>query len=230
MDTAADWPALRKWDFDFFAQSCGHIEVEVALQGGRKRRNLLKDYLALLRRDTFRRPFALPYLRGWYYERDAPWLSDDLWRHGDFHDVAFQDHFRKLPERHHPDFHWLFIGGEGSTTPLHVDPSETHAWLTQIRGRKRFTLFPPFEMASLLKPDGGFKPLKQILQERSALPLQVILNPGDTLFVPAHWPHEVECLDDSISVTWNFLGQSIFPIIRAAFLANATRSREPAEG
>ena len=68
MDTAANWPALRKWDFDFFAQSCGHIEVEVALQGGRKRRNLQKDYLALLRRGEpihSGGPFALPYLRAW---------------------------------------------------------------------------------------------------------------------------------------------------------------------
>ena len=138
---------------------------------------------------------------------------------------AEQDYFRKLPRRHHPDFHWLFIGGAGSVTPLHVDPSGTHAWLTQIHGRKRFTLFAPCEMAKLLKetPGGGFKPLREILSERLALSLEVVLHPGDTLFVPAHWPHEVECLDDSISVTWNFLGQSVFPLVRAAFLAHTTR-------
>jgi len=29
---------------------------------------------------------------GWYYEKDAPWLAEDLWQKGDFHDV-FQERF-----------------------------------------------------------------------------------------------------------------------------------------
>ena len=135
-----------------------------------------------------------------------------------------QDYFTKLPRRHRPDFHWLFIGGASSITPLHVDPSGTHAWLTQIHGRKRFILFPPCDLPKLQKATGsGFKPLSEILAE-SVTPLEIVLNPGDTLFVPAHWPHQVECIDDSISVTWNFLGQPIFPLIRAAFLAHTARS------
>jgi hypothetical protein len=39
----------------------------------------------------------------------------------------------------------------------------------------------------------------------------------------------MECLDDSISVTWNFLGKTYFPLVRAAYLANSVATRE-AEG
>ncbi|CAK9009324.1 unnamed protein product [Durusdinium trenchii] len=164
-------------------------------------------------------PEQLPYLRGWYYERDAPWLAEDLWQQGDFHDCAF-DYFKRLPKRHHPDFHWLFLGAAGAKTPLHVDPSTTHAWLTQLSGRKRFTLFPPQELQRL-RSDQKFRCLEEILRDKEVKPLEVILEPGDTIFVPMHWAHEVVCLEDSVSLTWNFLGRQAFPFIRAAFLANS---------
>ena len=66
---AADWPALRKWDLDFFTRSCGHIEVEVTLQHGKRHKLLLGDYLALLQsagevREATK-PSTLPYLRAW---------------------------------------------------------------------------------------------------------------------------------------------------------------------
>ncbi|CAK9020713.1 6-bisphosphatase [Durusdinium trenchii] len=163
-------------------------------------------------------PEQLPYLRGWYYERDAPWLAEDLWQQGDFH---------RLPKRHHPDFHWLFLGAAGAKTPLHVDPSTTHAWLTQLSGRKRFTLFPPQELQRL-RSDQKFRCLEEILRDKEVKPLEVILEPGDTIFVPMHWAHEVVCLEDSVSLTWNFLGRQAFPFIRAAFLANSVpRSLAP---
>jgi len=54
------------------------------------------------------------------------------------------------PEAMPEDFHWLFIGAAGAITPLHIDPSLTHAWLTQISGRKRFTLFAPWDIPELL--------------------------------------------------------------------------------
>eukprot|EP00434_Breviolum_minutum_P007080 symbB.v1.2.006246.t1/scaffold370.1/size393101/12 len=99
------------------------------------------------------------------------------------------------PEAMPEDFHWLFIGAAGAITPLHIDPSLTHAWLTQISGRKRFTLFAPWDIPALLsnETDRIFRPLKDI--RASNLPgvkvMEVILEPGDTIFVPAMWPHEV---------------------------------------
>jgi len=219
------WKAIGKWDLAFFERTCGNIQVEVTLPKGHREFQPLGSYLQSLRV----KGQSLPYLRGWYYEKDAPWLAEDLWQKGDFHDV-FQDWFKRLPPRHHPDFHWLFIGAAGAITPLHIDPSLTHAWLTQISGRKRFTLFAPWDIPELLsnETDRIFRPLKDI--RASNLPgvkvMEVILEPGDTIFVPAMWPHEVECLDASVSVTWNFLGRSSFPLVRAAYLANSARRRE----
>ena len=59
-------------------------------------------------------------------------------------------HVLTHPEAMPKDFHWFFIGAAGAITPLHIDPSLTHAWLTQIAGRKRFTLFAPWDIPELL--------------------------------------------------------------------------------
>ena len=67
VDCAAGWPALSKWDLDFFATTCGHIDVHVTLQHGKKSISSLKDYLELLRSagaSTSQKPGTLPYLRG----------------------------------------------------------------------------------------------------------------------------------------------------------------------
>ena len=78
-----------RWDFQFFRETCGHIEVEVTLSKGQRETQTLESYLHGL--DSTQAATTKPYLRGWYYERDAPWLSEDLWKPGDFHDLAFED-------------------------------------------------------------------------------------------------------------------------------------------
>lgn len=55
---------------------------------------------------------------------------------------------------------------------------------------------------------------------RGFVAVQVVLSPGDVLLVPAGWAHLVECVDDSISLTHNFLPKDNFPAVRACLLAN----------
>lgn len=224
---ARNWPALGRWDLDFFASACGSVDVQVTLPDGKRRSQRMADYLAEVREPATASSGGAdrrPYLRGWYYERDCPWLAADLWKPGDFHDDVFKDWFKRLPKRHHPDFHWLFLGGAGAATPLHVDPTGTHAWLTQLSGRKRFVLFAPCDLPALLRAEGdvgrgALLPLEEALARKVPC-MEVVLEPGDTLFVPAFWAHHVECIDESVSVTWNFLGKQFFPVVRAAFLAH----------
>lgn len=99
----------------------------------------------------------------------------------------------------------------------------THAWLTQVVGRKRFTLIPPCDLWKVFDCN-GFGTLFSENSDRfpcvsECRQYSVVLHPGDTLFVPAGWAHVVECIDDSISVTFNFLPESNFSAIRAAYLA-----------
>ena len=106
----------------------------------------------------------------------------------------------------------IFIGPRGAITPLHMDIWETHAWLAQLVGRKRWLLFPPDQRPLLY--DYQVQPCQADLEKfplfRKASPLECTIGPGDVIFVPSGWAHEVISLDATISITHNYLGPGCF--------------------
>jgi len=109
---------------------------------------------------------------------------------------------------------WL---GTTITTPAHVD--ETHNIACVVSGRRRFTLFPPEQIAnlyigpidftptgapvslpSLTEPDfERFPRLREALRHAQVAELE----PGDALYIPALWWHQVESLS-SCNVLVNY--------------------------
>lgn len=121
---------------------------------------------------------------------------------------------------------YLMIGHAGSVTPLHYDELEN--LFTQLQGRKRVRLFPadcwhalyPYPVghprdrqsqvplpsepgqARLTSPvDRARFPL---YPRAAAQELYVDLEPGDLLYVPQYWFHQMEALTDNISLSWWF--------------------------
>ena len=43
---ASSWPAVGKWDLDFFSTEHGNVEVEVTLAEGKRRKQALGDCLS----------------------------------------------------------------------------------------------------------------------------------------------------------------------------------------
>ena len=100
---------------------------------------------------------------------------------------------------------WL---GTSITTPAHVD--ETHNIACVVSGRRRFTLFPPEQIANLyvgpvdFTPSGAPIALASLIEPdfenfpRLRVALQYArvaeLEPGDALYIPALWWHQVESL------------------------------------
>ncbi|KAJ7129667.1 Clavaminate synthase-like protein [Mycena epipterygia] len=128
-----------------------------------------------------------------------------------------------------PDAVNLWIGGHRSVTSIHSDPYENI--YTVVRGSKQLTLLPPTEgwclqermfphakwtrttpdaplkmvpstnvspirWASVIDPDipGNLPP--------EAHPIRVILEAGETLYLPAGWWHHVRQTDDTIALNW----------------------------
>lgn len=89
----------------------------------------------------------------------------------------------------------LWLGPAGTVTPLHHDT--TNILFCQLYGRKRMTLVSPLESAMLGHVEGYYSTLPA-----DALPTRshtVELGPGDALFLPVGWWHEVRALEISIS-------------------------------
>eukprot|EP00438_Fugacium_kawagutii_P029410 Skav223391 [mRNA] locus=scaffold2634:509367:510071:- [translate_table: standard] len=109
-------------------------------------------------------------------------------------------------------FRWLFIGPAGSYSRLHVDPAGSAAWNACLEGSKRFVFFEPAVMhdlhEDLRNPRGG----KHVFPEYVANPnviqhkgLEIVAGAGDVVYAPPRWPHFVENLEPSVSVTENFI-------------------------
>ena len=148
------------------------------------------------------------YIRdNWKFLVDHPELSSDY-----TYPKYFFDWFSILPSFMRLPYPRIFLGPRGAVTPLHQDIWGTHAWLTQLVGRKRWIFIPPEERRFVYdfqvqpeRPDFVRFPLF-----RQAHPLECTIGPGETVFVPSRWIHYVVSLDPTISLSSNYMGPGCF--------------------
>jgi hypothetical protein len=111
---------------------------------------------------------------------------------------------------------FLWFGPAGTVTPLHHDA--LNVLLTQVVGSKLITLIPSFELPLIYNNVGVYSEVDLECPDYSRYPLfkhtsrmQVVLEPGQALFIPVGWWHHVRSLDASISVSFtNFLAPNDF--------------------
>lgn len=120
---------------------------------------------------------------------------------------------------HHPPLVGIWIGNR-TMAAAHYDMSNNMA--CNMVGRRRFTLFPPDQVHNLypgpLEPTPGGQVVSMVdprapdldryprFAEAIAAALVAELEPGDMLFYPALWWHQVEALDGfnvMINYWWN---------------------------
>ncbi|MBK8265694.1 MAG: cupin-like domain-containing protein [Nannocystis sp.] len=96
----------------------------------------------------------------------------------------------------------LWIGPAGTHTPLHHDID--NSLLCQISGRKRVRLAPPESVALLALARGVYSRWDPTSADEADAPERLIeaeVGPGEALFIPAGWWHQVDALTPSITVT-----------------------------
>lgn len=108
----------------------------------------------------------------------------------------------------------------GIVTPVHFDSA--HNLLVQIHGRKKLLLFPPQQSRSLYYPclslgHVNYSPVDVEAPDyerfplfKRATPLEVLLAPGEILFIPVRWWHYARALEPTISLNfWWFSADSL---------------------
>lgn len=205
---AADWPAVKRWTGDYLRRLIGSREVQV--QGHRDRdpdfeRNMPAHRVAMPF-DSFIDRIAgggsgndlylTAYNSSANAEALAP-LESDL---GFFERLLTREAAmpRGMP----------WIGGAGTFTPLHHDL--TNNLMVQIRGRKRVLLVAPSETPRLYNDRHVYSRVRDLgepdivarFPKLEGLRVhQVLLGPGDALFLPIGWWHQVTSLDFSVTFT-----------------------------
>ena len=102
---------------------------------------------------------------------------------------------------------FLWLGPAGTVTPLHHDLM--NVLFVQLHGRKQFTLIAPGFTPRLYNEAGVHAAVDPGHPDYVAHPTfrgvpttTVVVEPGETLFVPVGWWHQVESLDVSISLSF----------------------------
>lgn len=103
----------------------------------------------------------------------------------------------------------MWIGPARTFTPLHFDL--TNNLVAQIVGRKRVILVPPSEASKLDASGEVVSAVGDLLDPQTLVRtpalrdltlFDLVLEPGDMLFVPIGWWHQVTALDFSVTVTY----------------------------
>jgi hypothetical protein len=210
----AAWPALTRWTPEYLKAVVGDRLVE--FQGertGDPRFEMDKDsHRREAPFDSFIDRILRPgagndaYLTAYNSERNAQALSV---LHAD---LGFLDRFL---DRHAAVPHgMMWIGPAGTVTSLHHDL--TNNFIAQIVGRKRVRLLPAAEAGKLYNHQHVFSEITDLEDtgiDAARYPrlaalryYDVVLEPGDILFMPLGWWHQVKSLDFSVTITFtNFL-------------------------
>lgn len=197
------WPALTRWSLDHFAAVVGDAVVEAQVERERSSHyELAKDDHRRLVRfteliDWLRKGEASNdiYLTAYNSGTNAAALAP-LWD-----DMAPID---LLEARDRDGFFWL--GPKGTLTPWHHDL--TNNLLVQVIGRKRVRMAPPWAFDRMKNSRHCFSDWAN-----EALPagpgdadkppiLETVIGPGEAIFLPVGWWHQVEALDLSASMSF----------------------------
>jgi len=197
------WPALAHWSLDHFANVAGDAVVEAQVERERDpdyelakddHRRLVRfgELIEWLRGDT---PSNDIYLTAYNSGTNAAALAP-LW--DDMAPIALLD------PRPRDGFFWL--GPRGTLTPWHHDL--TNNLLVQVMGRKRVRMAPPWAFARMRNSrhcfsDWGNETLPAGPGDAAIPPvLETIIGPGEAIFLPVGWWHQVEALDLSASMSF----------------------------
>ncbi|HQN56050.1 MAG TPA: cupin-like domain-containing protein [Saprospiraceae bacterium] len=200
-DLIKDWSALQNWTVENFKSKYGNLKVSVytnKFEGTDKgfrepdKHMLFGDFLDLLvssepcdlRLFLFNIFKYAPELRG---DFDLPDITDGF--------------YNDLPS--------MFFGGKGSKVAMHYGLDLSHVFLNQIYGKERVVLFSPDQSRFIYQlpysvagnidinnPDYDRYPAL-----RNAKGEEVVLNPGESLFIPSGYWHYIEYVEGGYSVS-----------------------------
>jgi Cupin-like domain len=106
----------------------------------------------------------------------------------------------------------MLIAAKGARTRLHRDPFFSDAVVCQFHGVKEAALYKPDRAEELQKSAdgssfGGFIDVRESADgDLTVEPdLHGFVQPGQMIYIPHGWVHDVIVAEDSVSVTWNFI-------------------------
>jgi hypothetical protein len=144
----------------------------------------LGSYMAYMERTQDESP---DYLRGWCLS-EFPELRAQYERPPHF--PCWTD---LLPRKTRPTWKWLFLGPARSGSAMHRDFMGTAAWNMLFEGEKEWWFYPP-------------RPTEPSSSDGKGL--SCVQRPGDIIYTPSNWWHQVRNATSTLALTENFVNDT----------------------
>ncbi|AVD95481.1 hypothetical protein C4Q27_25275 [Pseudomonas sp. SWI36] len=212
------WPAFEKWDLDYLSREFGEFVVRYQCRNinddharafyDNHQTGTLSSYIETIKADS------LP-ARDFYLMSQDQLLRRvafrELLKHIDCTQDGIFDEDTKAQCTH------FWLGPKGAVTPMHRD--QNNVYLAQIIGRKKVKLVPPLAIARMHNHEGHHSSINfdaidfdKFNNAQRLRVLEVVISPGDLLFIPVAWWHHVTSLDLTLSISGtNFRYENSFP-------------------
>jgi hypothetical protein len=244
-DATKNWPALKKWTFDYFRENFGDLEIMcwyVDFKSRPVRRwyywTKLAYYIDYIFKNPNQQPIESPPEKRYVSPRfpnitehdRQPWplppenrlYCAELMRRPELYTLFsdfdmrlyfVDDLFQQMPGEwskfmlfmHYPA---LFLGPSGTHTGFHCDFWNAETVFFNFVGRKHYVCFPPENIKQLI--DANQIPINPREPDFNRYPdsmnltaYHAVMEPGDCIFMPPNWVHDVLALSPSISLTWS---------------------------
>lgn len=210
-DLLYKWPAMTSWTPAYLRSKVSEELVEIMANrdsdphyevNSERHRKLLRfaDYVDMVYSGRVTNDYYMVANNGFFRRPGAQALLADFSAFPEYLDPATAD--RQC-------FFWF--GPAGTVTPLHHDGC--NILVCQVAGQKHFNLIPANQWPFIYTEPGFFSgidveqpDLDRRPQFRKATVLEVTLEPGEVLFIPVGWSHQVRTLEPSIMISFtNFL-------------------------
>ncbi|NEQ68256.1 MAG: cupin-like domain-containing protein [Symploca sp. SIO2D2] len=210
-DAIESWEARSLWSPNYFKENFGDIKVIVQirevdkacepsyfLEKGQEEEMTIREYLKEVESNpevgVIRYIVEMPIT-------DVIPITKTQIKPLDYYSEAI----RRLADR--KIFFWM--GHTGCCTVIHYDALPN--FNIQIWGRKKWVIFPKDQQDLLYTPSylslNYFSPInyenpdyEKYPKYKEATPIEFVLEPGETLYLPSGWAHYVRSLDFSISL------------------------------
>jgi hypothetical protein len=205
---AKHWPAMKRWSPKDLGERFGHLFVEIQAERSadpnyevnklmHKRSVRLADFVDTVMAGGASNDYYLTANNEALRQPGFAPLLDDIGTLPEFCDRA------QLAERSS-----FWFGPAGTVTPLHHDT--VMLCHTQIVGRKRWRFISPLDTPKVYNHFEVYSPIDLDRPDPQRYPLfrevnvlEVVVEPGETVFLPLGWWHQVTSLDVSLSFSYS---------------------------
>lgn len=201
------WKAMRVWSPEYLKRILGNEEVEIMAARDNdanfeincdehRRKTLFGSYIDMVHSGAETNDYYLVANNGFLNRPAARQLLQDIEMFPEYLDAAGANG---------SVFFWY--GPAGTVTPLHHDT--LNILMAQVWGRKRVKLISPNDLEFIYNDVGVYSKvdpdnpdLMRWPNFRKATVTEVMLGPGEVLFLPVGWWHHVRALDVSLTISF----------------------------